>query len=167
MQVLAFVAGLGAMVALFFIYQQPERKKLIVAKLCADACWSVHYFCLGAYGGIVPNFMGIFRELTFMQRDKKRWASLPVIPIIFIVANFLIGVFTFSRPINILPITASAFVTVSLWLRNPRLTKIISIPVSLTFFIYDIFVNSYIGMLSETIAIISIIINICNERKRK
>ena len=166
MNIVAQMFGLGAMVSLFFIYQQADRKKLIISKLCADICWSIHYLCLGAYGGIVPNAVGIFRELTFIQRDKKKWASRTYIPIIFILINWGIGVFTFSSPINVLPIVASTLVTISLWLRKPKLTKIISIPVSLTFLIYDIFVGSYIGILNEGVAIASIIINFIRERKQ-
>ena len=164
---IAQIFGIGAMISLFMIYQQSSRKRLIFAKLCADICWSVHYFCLGAYGGIVPNALGIFRELTFMQREEKRWANKPFIPIIFIIINWGVGFFTFSSPINILPIAASTFVTISLWLRKPVLTKIISIPVSLTFLIYDIFVGSHIGVVNESIAIISIIINFIREGNKK
>ncbi|MBR2335938.1 MAG: YgjV family protein [Clostridia bacterium] len=166
MKTAAQIFGIGAMISLFLIYQQSSRKKLIISKLCADICWSIHYLCLGAYGGIVPNAVGIFRELTFMQRGEKKWASRVYIPIVFIIINWGIGIFTFSASINILPIAASTFVTVSLWLKRPKLTKIISIPVSLTFLVYDIFVGSYIGAVNESIAIISIIINFIKERKQ-
>ena len=167
MNIVAQIFGIGAMISLFLIYQQSSRKKLIISKLCADICWSIHYLCLGAYGGIVPNAVGIFRELTFMQRGEKKWASRAYIPIIFILINWGIGIFTFLAPINILPIAASTFVTISLWIRKPRLTKIISIPVSLTFLVYDIFVGSYVGVVNESIAIVSIIINFIRERKQK
>ena len=167
MKILPWIFGIGAMISLFCIYQQKDRKKLILCKLCADVCWSIHYFCLGAYGGIVPNFVGIFRELTFVQRDRKKWASLPIVPVFFILLNWGIGAFTFRAPINILPIAASTFVTVSLWLRSPKLTKAISIPVSLTFLIYDIFVGSYIGIVNESIAIVSICISFIKERKNR
>lgn len=159
MQWIAQAFGIGAMIFLFFIYQQNNRKKLIVCKLCADVCWVIHYFFLGAYGGMVPNFVGIFRELVFMQRDDKSWAGKPWTPLIFIAVNWGIGFSTFSTPINILPIAASTFVTVSLWLRRPALTKLISVPVSLTFLIYDCFVGSYIGIVNESVAILSIIIH--------
>ncbi|MBR4000060.1 MAG: YgjV family protein, partial [Clostridia bacterium] len=54
---------------------------------------------------------------------------------------------------------ASTAVTVSLWIDNPKLMKLISVPVSLSFLIYDIFVGSYIGIINESIAIFSIIIS--------
>ena len=165
MQIVAWIFGIGAMVALFSIYQQSSRKRLLCHKLCADVCWVIHYFCLGGYGGMVPNFVGIFRELVFVQRDKRRWASGIWMPIIFILINWGIGISTFSRPINILPIAASTFVTVSLWLRRPRLTKLLSVPVSLTFLVYDVLIGSYIGVVNESLAILSIIISFIKERK--
>ena len=85
LNIIAQIFGLGAMISLFCIYQQNSRKKLIISKLCADVCWVGHYFCLSGYGGMVPNFVGIFRELVFIQRDKKRWASSVAVPIVFIL----------------------------------------------------------------------------------
>ena len=151
--------GIGAMISLFMIYQQSDRKRLLCCKLSADICWVIHYVCLGAYSGAIPNFSGIFRELIFMHRDEKKWAGYPFWPFVFIAFNLLLGLHTFSVPINILPIAASACVTIFLWLRRPTLTKIISIPVSLTFLIYDIFVGSWVGVLNESLAIVSIFLS--------
>ena len=141
--ILAYIFGIGAMIALFSIYQQASRKRLLVSKLIADVCWVIHYLCLGAYGGAIPNFVGIFRELVFVNRENKKWANLPVWPLVFILTNLLLG---------------SAFVTVALWLKKPILTKILSFPVSTAFLIYDIFVGSVIGVISESISLVSIII---------
>ncbi len=148
--------GLGAMVCLFLIYQQTKRKNLILMKLGADICWVIHYLCLGAPGGMIPNFVGMFRECVFINREKTKWANCVLWPILFILINWVLGIRTFKSPVNILPICASTFVTVSLWLKKPRLTKIISVPVSLAFLIYDYFVGSYVGMVNEAIAIVSI-----------
>ena len=167
MKIIAQFFGIGAMVSLFLIYQQKSRKKIIFAKLCADICWVVHYLCLEGYAGMIPNFVGIFRELIFINRKDKKWASLTVWPIIFILINWALGFRTFSSWFNVLPIAASTFVTVSLWIDNPRLTKLISIPVSSAFLIYDIFIGSYVGVINESIAIGSIIISFAKEKKNK
>ena len=167
MNIIAQVFGIGAMVSLFLIYQQKDRKKLIAAKLSADIFWVAHYFCLGAVAGMIPNFVGIFRELIFINRKTKKWAGLFIWPIIFILINWGLGFRTFSSWYNLLPITASTFVTISLWIDNPRLTKLISIPISAAFLTYDIFVGSYIGIINESIAIGSIIIYFFKEKFSK
>ncbi|MBQ9921100.1 MAG: YgjV family protein, partial [Clostridia bacterium] len=150
--------GLGAMLSLFLIYQQKKRRNIILCKLSADIFWVLHYFTLGAVGGMIPNLSGIFRELVFVNRKRKRWASTPLWAVFFIAVNFGLGIYSFEKWYDIVPITASAFVTVSLWIDNARLMKLISVPVSLAFFTYDIFVSSYIGMINECIAIVSVII---------
>ena len=156
--------GIGAMIALFCIYQQQNRKHILFAKLTADICWVVHYLCLGGIAGMIPNLVGIFREVIFLHRKEKRWASHIIWPILFILLNWTLGFRTFHTFFNLLPITASTFVTISLWIDNPRLTKLISLPVSLSFGIYNACIGSYVGILNESIAICSILLSFIKER---
>lgn len=158
MEKIAQLFGIGAMISLFLIYQQKDRKKLIAAKLSADLFWVAHYFCLSATAGMIPNFVGIFRELIFINRKTEKWASHIMWPVIFILINWGMGITTFHSWYNFLPIAASTFVTISLWIDNPKLTKLISIPISAAFLVYDIFVGSYMGIVNEAIAIGSIAI---------
>lgn len=150
--------GLGAMISLFLVYQQKSRKNILKCKLSADIFWIAHYFSLHAWAGMIPNFVGVFRELVFVNRDKRKWADTPIWVGIFIIINFILGIISFENVYDLIPITASSFVTVSLWINNPKLTKIISAPVSASFLIYDIFVGSYMGIINESVSIISIII---------
>lgn len=165
--IIAQMFGIGAMLALFSVYQQNDRKKLLISKLTADFCWAVHYLCLGAYGGMIPNLSGIFREMVFVNRESKKWANHIVWLIIFILINWLLGIRTFQSAINILPIAASTFVTIAFWSKNPKITKIISIPVSAVFLIYDLFVGSYIGVINESIGILSFILYIIKSILRR
>ena len=161
------ILGLGAMISLFLIYQQKSRKKILMCKLSADIFWIFHYLSLGATAGMIPNFVGIFREIIFVNRKTKKWASSSLWVVLFITVNFVLGICSYEKWYDIMPIIASAFVTISLWIDNPRLMKLISIPVSLAFFIYDIFVLSYVGIINESIAIVSIIIYIIKSFDKK
>ena len=167
MDMIAQLFGVGAMVSLFLIYQQKSRKKILAAKLSADIFWVLHYLCLGGMSGLIPNAVGIFRELIFIRRKDKRWAESFVWPMLFVAINWGLGIRTFRSVIQVLPIAASTFVTVSLWIDNPKLTKLISIPVSLCFLVYDVSIGSYIGVLNESIGMVSIIISFLKERKQK
>lgn len=158
MIILAYLFGIGAMVSLFLIYQQKSRKGIIMSKLSADIFWVAHYFCLGAKTGIVPNLVGIFRELVFMRRKEKKWARSVLWPVLFAGLNLFLGLRTYTAWYCLLPVTASLFVTISLWIDNPVLTKIISAPASASFLIYDIFVGSYIGVVNEIVSLCSIAI---------
>ncbi len=167
MKIVSQIFGVGAMVSLFTIYQQNSRKKMIILKLCADICWVVHYLLLGGFAGAIPNFIGIPREIVFMNRESKKWADNIIWPILFILCGWVFGIFTFKSPINILPISASTFVTVSFWLKNPKLTKLVSIPVCLSFLIYNIYLGSIVGVLNESLSICSIIISFIKSKIKK
>ena len=137
------------MISLFSVYQQTERKKLIAAKLSADVFWVIHY---------------LFRELVFLNRENKAWANKIIWPILFILCGWGMGIYTFRSALNILPIVASTLVTVSLWIKNPRLTKLITVPVCAAFMIYDFYVGSWIGIINEALSICSIIISFAKEK---
>lgn len=165
MNILAQVLGIGAMFSLFALYQQKSRKKILLAKLSADIFWVAHYLFLGGIAGMIPNAVGIFRELIFINRKKHKWASSAVWPMLFVLINWGLGISTFYSGFNILPIAASTFVTLSLWIDNPKLTKIISLPVSMAFMVYDCYTGSYVGVINETLAIASIMLSLSKERK--
>ncbi|MBR3933852.1 MAG: YgjV family protein [Clostridia bacterium] len=167
MDIVIHILGICAMLFLFLIYQQKSRKNIILFKLLADVFWVAHYFLLGAVGGMIPNTVGIFREIVFYNRNTKKWARTPVWVAVFIIINFAWGLNTFSVWYNIIPIVASSFVTISLWINKPNLTKLITIPICISFLIYDIFVNSFMGMVNEIISLISIIIYFIRNKKEK
>lgn len=158
MQAVSIIFGIGAMLALFSIYQRKTRKGILLSKLSADVCWVVHYLCIGGIAGAIPNLVGIFRELVFVHRKKYKRFDHILWPVLFILINFGLALGTFHSAFNILPIAASALVTVLLWIDRPMLTKVLSIPVCVSFMIYDIFIGSYVGIVNEAISILSIFI---------
>ena len=162
---IAQLFGLGAMVALFLVYQQKKRAGILYAKLTADVCWVVHYLLLGGYAGMIPNAVGILRELVFIQRKKRRWASAVLWPVLFILLTWGLGFRTFHSWFNLLPIAASSLVTVALWIDRPKLTKLILLPVCTAFLIYDLLIGSYVGAVNEAVSIVSIIIFFAGRRK--
>ena len=167
MQTVSIIFGIGAMLALFSIYQQKTRKGILLSKLSADVCWVIHYLCIGGIAGAIPNFVGIFRELVFVNRKKHKWANFIFWPAVFILINLCLGLRTFHSLFNILPIAASALVTILLWIDNPKLTKLMSIPVCIAFMVYDFHIGSYIGIINESISILSILIFFIKRRNKK
>lgn len=155
--------GLVAMASLLIGYQQTKREKLLACKLTADVFWTAHYLVLGGYAGAIPNFIGISRELIFINRDRKKWANRIFWPILFILIGWIMAALSFKSAWDILPILASSAVTLSLWFRNPTLTKIITIPVCASFLIYNITIGSYVGILNESLSIISLLISLIRE----
>ena len=158
MKILSYIFGIGAMISISFGYQQKTRKGLLISKLSADFCWSVHYLCLGAIAGMVPNAVAFFRELVFMHRGKKKWASSSLWPIFFVSLSWLIAFPSIDSPLDLLPLSGSTLVAFLLWINRPFLTKVLLFPVSMAFFFYNIHVSSVIGIVNEIVGMSSIIV---------
>lgn len=156
--IIAQILGFGGVYMLFTLYQQKERKKLLYRKLCADVLWGVHYLFLGAWAGAIPNLVGIARESVFMNSGKK-WANSLAWPILFIAVSWCLTIASWRSAISLLPMCASTLVTISLWVKSPKFTRLLSVPVCVSFIIYDCFVGSYAGIINESISLVSIIIS--------
>ncbi len=157
--IIAQVFGIAAMASLFLIYQQKERKQLLLCKLSADICWVIYYVCHGAVGGTIPNLVGIFRESVFLCSSKK-WANSKLWPAFFIVLNWTIAIWKWDEPFDFIPICASTFVTISLWVKSPRLTRIISAPVSAAFVVYNLLAGTWLGVINDSVGLVSVIISL-------
>ena len=162
---LNFIAqGIGfcGMLTLFIMYQQSSRKKYLVFKLLSDVLWATHYFLLFAIGGAIPNLVGIAREIVFLNEEKE-WANKKIWAVVFIVINVSVALCFARSAIQFVPIIASAFVTVSLTFKNTKNIRLLTVPISLAFLIYDIIVGSWAGVLNESISLFSIISKLLRE----
>ncbi len=154
--------GIGGMCMLFSLYRQNDRKQLLKRKLLADVFWGIHYICLAAWAGAIPNITGIFRELIFMKEKKS-----PIWLLVFMGINWTLSLLTWKSALSLLPMCASTLVTISLWMKKPAITKMLTVPVCTAFIVYDIFVGSYAGILNESVSLISIFTSLVSAKKRK
>lgn len=164
LNITAQIIGFCGTYMLITLYQQNDHRKLLIKKLFADILWFIHYLLLGAWAGSIPNLVGILRESLFITNCKK--TNSFVLPLIFISINWGLAILSRDSSLSALPICASTLVTISLWVKSPALTRILSIPVCITFIIYDIFVGSYAGILNETLSLFSIAVSIFRHKNK-
>ncbi len=165
LNIISQILGLCGTYMLVTLYQQKTRKKLLIRKLSADILWSIHYILIFAFAGAIPNAVGIIRETVFLNENKK-WAKSKLWPAVFIIIGWALAVLSWKSALSLLPMCASTLVTISLWVKEPKLTKLLSVPVCSAFLIYDVFVGSYAGILNESLSLISIFVSFIREKKR-
>ena len=157
MKVFAWIFGVSGIIANLVIYQQKNRKNLLMVKLGADVLWTLHYAFLSAWSGAAVCGIGIIRELIFLN-NQSRWAKSKLWLVLFLICAIISAIFTWKNVFSVLPACASLLSVVSFWIGKPKLTRIFQLPISVTFLIYDIMNYSHTGMISEIMTIISIII---------
>ena len=148
--------GIGANV---IIYQQKNGKKLLFYKLISDFLWAAHYFLLGAVSAALVAVIGIFRETVFFNQDKK-WAKSNLWLVFFILCSICVAVFTWKSAFSILPAVASVLSIISFWKNDPKLSRCLAFPISISMLTYDLYCISYMGMVNEIFTIFSSILGI-------
>ena len=154
MKLSALIVGIIAIAVNVTIYWQTERKKLLLTKLIADSLWGVQYALLGGYTGAAIALIGVLRSIVFLNEDKK-WASGKKWLIIFLLLSIASAFFTYKGTESLLPVLASLLAVLSFWQKKPSLTRFLSFPIATAMLIYDIFIGSAMGLINETMVLVS------------
>lgn len=153
------IIGFIAMAIIVASYQQKSHKKILTFQMVSGLLFTVHYLLLGAYTGAVMNLLGAFRSLVYSNRSKK-WASSVVWPIGFSIAFLVSGILTWDNVFSVFPLIGMLMSSVVLWIEQPKINRILSIPTSSCWLIYNIKTVSYPGIITEIFVLSSIIIGI-------
>lgn len=147
------LTGILGIITIFLCFQCKKYKNVLIMKFFADILWMIHYFLLGAISGATTNLVCCIRETVYMfdKNQKRRYIWL----VFFVFLNWCGAFLSWKGIWNILPATVSTFGAYSFWQNNVTLTKKIGILNGILMFTYDIFAKSYIGMISESLTVIS------------
>lgn len=167
LNIFAQLIGFIGTAFLFISYQQKVRKNILVFQTISSLFFMTHFFILGvfinsgAFTGCFMNVLGALRAFVYSQNEKK-WARSPLWVVFFLIAFSVAGILTADTESFwwLFPTMAMVLSTVTLWLQNPRLVRILTFPASPMWLTYNIVVRSYSGMVTETFVIISLLISI-------
>ena len=141
------------------IYQQKDRKKLLICKLFSDFAWTFHYGVAGNYSGAAVGAIGIAREGTFLVIEDKKRDRRPFL-IVFLGCACVSAFLTWKGWFSILPATASLLSVISFWQQSPRASRLLAIPISLCMMLYDVQVMSLAGICNEILTLSSTVLGI-------
>lgn len=140
-------------------YQQKTHKNILVFQMVSGLLFTAHYVLIGAYTGAVMNLVGAFRSLVYSNRNKK-WASSVIWPVLFSIGFLISGILTWENVFSVLPLIAMLMSSIVLWIEQPKINRILSIPTSSCWLIYNIKTESIAGTATEIFVLASIIIGI-------
>ena len=166
MKITIQILGILGTILSLILFHKKDMKNILKVKLLVDIVWGTHYLLLGATAAVVTNVVCCFREIVFLNRDKRlfqgNWWLL-----IFVVLNWILIFFTSENVYSFFPAIASTFATYSFWQKKAQRARVIGIMNNIMMFTYDIFVASYAGMLNESLALISTLSAVIINKKQK
>jgi hypothetical protein len=156
---IANCVGIFGILACIMIFQQTERKQLLIWKLIADCIWTVQYLILGAYSGAGVTLIAVARSIIFLRIDPNKKKGVGWL-VGFLSVSVIVAALTWKSWWNIFSLTGSVLGITSYWIGKPRVSRILSFPISTAMLIYDFSTMAYMGMLNETMSMVSSVIGI-------
>lgn len=160
--VIAQIIGIVAWLFLFFSYYRKNTKKILFSQIICSILFIIHYFLLGAFSGVLTCFFDLIFDSAYYLIKKRKIVYIISIPI-----RILCGLFVFAAPIDFLPIAASLLEGYSLT-KEKIYVVIGGIIVYSIWAVYDMFIMSIPGAISDMIIVVSniaILVTILKKKK--
>ena len=149
MFILAQCLGIAALVITVLSFYTKNRIIFIALNLTFNVILSIQYFLLHSpISGLVCIFAA-FRYIIYIFKGQNKLLSGIWIPIIFIIANLAISIFTFQEWYDIFPAISAISLSITAWFDNVKVLKIGSIAVCPLWFVFDIMVSAWTALIME------------------
>lgn len=156
----AQIFGLIGAVVLWCAFQCKDTKRLFFLHFIAATFFSLHFFLLGAYTGLLLNLAEMIRSFLLFQGQKK-WASHPVSMIAIMLLMAACGAISWAGWLSLIPTAAMVVGTLFMWKRNGKTLRFAQlIFISPCWLIYNAAMGSIAGVLTESVNIISVVISL-------
>lgn len=161
------IAGYLAIVTSVIIYQQKTRSRLLIFKGIADILWIAHYLLLGAYTGAAVTGVALVREILFFKTDRKSSRG-KIALVFFLCASVCSSILTWGSIFSIFALMGSLISIVSFWIGEPKLSRILSFPISVCMLTYGVSNGSAAVLINEILTMLSSAYHILRyDRKQK
>lgn len=137
-------------------YLVKKRKLLVVLDILSMAAGIGAYILLGADAGLamsvvilLANFYYLWDEQKAGKHNKLTLRDYVALAVVMVVIVAL-AVWTYDGPISLLSVLATILYEISIfWQGNIRVYKFLGIPVALCWMLYNAFIFSVAGIVSE------------------
>ena len=161
-QIIGFIAFFVSLIA----YHRKDKKNILINMITANIINLFHYLLLGAYSGCITKLLAIFRDCFIIFKKNCNNFLNYFYLLFFIILYIIASIFTFNGILSILPLLAALIYTIFIWNGNELRLKKIAFICYFIWLIYNIFVMSISGIVSNVISIVSTLIAIKNEKRR-
>ena len=149
------IGGIGLLCAVI-AFQCKKHKNVMLFRTLNEIFFAIQYFCLASYTGVAMNLIGSVRNIIFAINVKKEKSTL-IWQILFSFMFIVIGILTTNGIVSVMVILAKVVTTIAYSLKNTKYIRLLTLPTSICWLVYNIVCNSFAGILCEAFTICSII----------
>ena len=142
-------------------YFAKKRRLIVVLDIFSMLAGIIAYILLGADAGLAMSVVILLANFYYLLDEKRRGKNhklqardFVVLAIVLLVIGILAGL-TYDGPLSLLSVAATVLYEVSIWQNSPKVYKFLGIPVALCWMLYNVFVFSVAGIVSEGIVFLA------------
>ena len=159
-QIFAFSALIVSLVA----FHRKKKVDLLKTSLIGNVLDIIHYLLLGAYNGCLTKILAFLRNSFVIYKDKRRIKS-EVYLVVFLALYIAVSIYTYKNVFSILPSISAIIYLIALWYGDELLIKRVGCFGYFLWLLYNIFVFSVVGIISNIVSIISTFIAAYNQER--
>lgn len=165
--IIANLIGFVAFIVSLIAYHRATKEKIFENMIISNILDVIHYIILGAYSGSITKVIALIRNVVIVKKEKCKWLSSDIILILFIIIYVISGIVTFTNIWSIFCILAAIIYLMWCWNGNELQVKKAAFYCYFLWLIYNISVQSYAGITSNIVSIVSTYIALINEMKNQ
>lgn len=167
LEILATIVGAVAAVIFVASYQCKRRKWILTLGALSRTLFILQYVLLGAFSGAVLDLIAIFAALVAGKKDHL--AKKLLVPIIILIhaAILVASILLYQSWHDVFVLLAATFCVAALWFSRERVIRLISLCGSPCWLVYNIASRAYFSAVSDTFAILSLLVAIWRYDIRK
>ena len=162
--IISQILGILAFLISIIAYHRKEKQKIFQTMIVANILDILHYLFLSAYSGCITKVIALIRNEIIIVKEKNKKINNIIILIILFIVYIYVGIITSKNIYSFLPILAAIIYLYFVWNGNELKVKKAALYCYFLWLIYNIFVSSVAGIISNIISIISTFIAVYNEK---
>lgn len=167
MDIIIHLLGIIAMVIWVSSIQLNKKNRILELQIIASVFYAFHYGLLDGMSAVGVTIVSIIRLITIYVIEKKGKEVPIYVLFIFITMLVIVGIFTYTGPISLLPIIITIIYTYVTWQKNTTVIRLGFFCAGWMWIIYNFNIGSYILMIGNALEVISSGISFLRFDKKK
>ena len=145
-------------------YHFKDRKSILLVQLLSFVFWIAHFVLLGAVTGAVLSSIAAIRVGVFYFKTKNNWIGKPIVAWFFTLVLVIATYFTLTTYWAIFALIGGIFAVIASAQDKENRIRLLFIPSHLSWALYDIFIGSYGGAVSEGLLSLSALVSLLKKK---
>lgn len=169
--IISQILTIGVYLILAMSYYSRNRYKILIFNFIALSIKTIVYFLLGAWTGLAMVIISLIMNIIIIVEQKKNKCNTSKNDILVLVSIYVLSIvvtlFTYNGFFSLFSVFATMVYIFSVWQKSKSVYKILGIPISILWIIYNIYIKSIFGIILETLLFTCSCIGYITEIRRK